>query len=179
MGLIVVLNLVSALLPVIMGYSINFYTIFLGLILIILKTNLIRNLFFAITPLILLFDPNVYWINLVQVFVEYFLAIWCFFPLLFGGKIIQKFDEKQGSLVLRLFIFSSLFILSWIFKLLLHTLAGYFWWTDHDWWGSLFINLPIIVTNIVITIPIFVLIFNKTIQISKTYYLNIWNDTNL
>jgi hypothetical protein len=60
MGLIVVLNLVSALLPVIMGYSINFYTIFLGLILIILKTNLIRNLFFAITPLILLFDPNVY-----------------------------------------------------------------------------------------------------------------------
>jgi hypothetical protein len=31
----------------------------------------------------------------------------------------------------------------------------------------------------VITIPIFVLIFNKTIQISKTYYLNIWNDTNL
>ncbi len=179
MGLIVTLNLISSLLPIIMGYSINFYTVFFVLILIILKTRLIKTIFFIFTPLVLLFDPNVYWINLIQVLVEYFLAIWCFFPFLFGNAIIKKFDSKNLSKRLRLLVFSLLFIFSWMLKLFLHTLAGYVWWTDNDWIGSLFINLPIIFTNILITIPIFILIFNKNIEISKSYYLNIWNDAKL
>lgn len=180
MGLICILNLFFSLFPIIMGYSINFYIIPFTIGLIILKTTIIKNIFFIFTPFILLLFPNVYWINIIQVVIEYFLAIWCFFPFLLGNKLITKLNDCNfKSAVIQLLVFSTLFVFCWMAKLFLHVLAGYFWWTNHNWLGSFLVNFPIIISNIIFTIPIFILIFTRTIKLSETYYLNIWNDLKL
>ncbi len=179
MGLINILNLIFSLFPIIMGYSINFYIVFFALGLIIIKTNVIKATFFILTPFVLLLYPNVYWINIVQVMIEYFFSIWCFFPFVFGNYIINKLNKYKNKKNLKLLVFSIIFIFCWIIKLVLHTIAGYFWWTNQNWFGSFLINLPIIASNILLTIPVFILIFNRTIELSKTYYLNIWNDVKV
>ena len=179
MGLINILNIIFYFFPVVMGYSIYFYFIVFSIGLVVIKTNIVKASFFIMTPIVLLIVPNVYWINLGQILVEYFLAIWCFFPFLFGSKIIEKLNAKKYGDRIQLLVFSTLFILCWLLKLFLHVLAGYLWWTNHDWWGSMLINFPIMFTNILFTIPIFVLLFNRTINLTKTYYLNIWNEVKV
>ena len=178
-GLITILNLIFSIFPIIMGYSINFYIIFFTLGLIIIKTKIIKYGFFILTPFILILYPNIYWINIIQGIIEYFFAIWCFYPFIFGDLIMTKLDNYENKKKLKLLVFAILFIFCWMIKLLLHTIAGYFWWTNHNWLGSFLINLPIITLNILFTIPVFIIIFNRTIEISKTYYLNIWNDVKV
>ena len=179
MSLINILNIIFYFLPIIMGYSIYFYFIVFAIGLVVIQTSIIKFIFFIMTPIVLLIVPNVYWINLGQILVEYFFAIWCFFPFLFGDKIIEKLNVQKYGNKIQLLIFSTLFILCWLFKLFLHVLAGYWWWTNHDLGGSMLINFPIILANILFTIPIFILTFNRTIKLTQTYYLNIWNEVKI
>lgn len=179
MGSITILNIFFSFFPILMGYSINFFIIPFAFSLIILKSKLIKTIFFILTPFILIMAPNIYFINIGQVFVEYFLAIWCFFPFLFGNLIMNNLNKYERNNFFKLLVFSLIFILCWILKLFLHIIAGYFWWTNRNWMGSFLVNWPIIIFNILFTIPIFTIIFERTIRISKSYYLNIWNDSKL
>ncbi|MGL5643737.1 MAG: hypothetical protein ACRCW3_03110 [Metamycoplasmataceae bacterium] len=172
---IIILNLLFSLFPIIMGYTISFFILPFSFGLIILKSLVVRSLFLLFTPLILIVAPNIFLINIWQGFVEYFLAIWCFFPLLFGGQIYNYMNNKNYNKRTGMIAVSMIFIFCWMVKLLLHIIAGYFWWTNGNWVGSFLINWPIILFNILFTIPIFIIIFSRTITISSSYYLNNWN----
>jgi len=170
-GLIGALNIFCSFFPIIFGYSINIYFVVFAIGLVILKTNIIKIVFFLMVPFILMLYPNIYFINIIQVIIEYILAIWCFFPFIFGNFIINKLKNNK---LYMLIVFSNIFIFCWFLKFLLHVIAGYFWWTDNSLIGSIIINAPIIASNLLLTIPIFILIFNRIIQVCERYYLNIW-----
>ncbi len=172
LGFVWLLNILSSFFPIFFGYSLNIYIVFFTIGLIIFKNYYIKIIFFTIAPFILIMTPNIYFINITQFFIEYWLGVWCFFPFLFGKCILKKNRNSK----IRNIYFSILFILCWILKLIIHTIAGFFWWTNNDWVSSLLINLPIIISNVSITIPVFIIIFNITIKCSETYYLNIWNN---
>lgn len=175
LSLIVFLNIISSFFPIILGYSADFYLVVLAISLLILRTYFIKLLLLIFIPFILLLSFNFYWINLFQVLLEYFFSIWCFFPFLFGNIIIKKIWIMNNKNTIMTIIFSILFIFCWSVKMMFHIIAGYYWWTANNWWGSFAINFPLALVNVIITIPIFIIIFSRIIKQSNTYYSNIWD----
>lgn len=175
-SLIIFLNLISSLFPIILGYSADFYLIIFAITLVILRTYFIKFLVLIFVPCLLLLFSNVYWINLLQVLFEYFFSVWCFFPFMFGNNLIQKTCMINNKKITITILFSILFVFCWTIKMMLHVLAGYYWWTSNNWSGSFAINFPLALVNIILTIPIFIMIFPRTLKGANTYYSNIWDD---
>lgn len=176
-GLICFLNIIFNFFPILFGYSINLYFVVFAVGLIIIKNKGINFFFFLFMPLILMIYPDyskTFFKTIGQFILEYIITVWCFFPFLFGGAMIKKMELKKIDKNIIFFIFLSIFVFCWFLKLAIHIIAGRIWWTD-SWTVSVIINLPIILSNLIITIPVFSLIFNRIIKIGKTYYLNNWN----
>ncbi|MGL4343043.1 MAG: energy-coupled thiamine transporter ThiT [Metamycoplasmataceae bacterium] len=164
LSLVLTIKIISSFYPILNGYSIDLYTIPFVFGFLIIRSKIIRMFFYLIVPGLLLIDPNFYFIHPTQFFIEYFLAIYCFFPCFFFFEIEKMifFKQYKKNEILKFFIFISLFILSWIIKLFLHVLAGkLFWLSDQNWLTSFIFNIEIIGVNILITLPLFTILLPK------------------
>jgi hypothetical protein len=118
--------------------------------------------FGIITPWVLLIIPSSS-ANIVDLIFEYVLTLYVFLGFIYFDLIVKclnkRIKNKKIGITVQIIIFSLLLIICFGVKLLIHVVAGTWWWVQGDWTGSLIINAPIIGINLGITLPIIIILY--------------------
>ena len=156
LALIILLNFVFDLFKV-WSWSIQMFLVIYAIGIYKIKNIIVNICFLLVTPpLLFAMENNVYAINGIQLFFEYFLVFYIFALLYISRCISNLFKKKNHYLIIDSFIFVVSFSLLIILKYFLHSIASYTWWST-PFWGSLVFNAPWLATN-ALTIPVAILI---------------------
>jgi len=127
--------------------------------LIIIYDYKYKIIFLILAPIIWLLIVPPFAFNILQVFVEYFLPqlFFIIIPLTWTWlNIKSKITLNFGLTFVIIFVY--------LLKCGLHIIAGFYWWTPGEWFGSFLINARIIGINLVIQLPFSLIIINTIIQ---------------
>lgn len=175
-SIFLLLKLVFSFWKIFGGWSIEVDLMFYLLVLVMIDKFKYVCLFVILAPLLSIpFSSG--FINLLQVFVEYFLSYWILLPMClfynFNCKILKKIKtlKKTTKNIISLSIF-FIFSLGLIcLKMFVHIIAGVIWWTNGDWLFSIILNAQILLGSFAICLP-FTLISLMPILVLRKENLN-------
>ncbi len=160
----VLFKFISSQIRIYGGYGIDAEYVALVLGLIILPNIKYRLILIIITPCLWFLVSTPYAINAIQVFVEYFLVIYAFFPFVFINI------DNDDSRFKKYWLVSILLVICTLIKLLIHVVAGVVWWVNGNWWLSIVINSKIVLTNLGINLLLLIWMIKPCLMIKSMYY---------
>lgn len=171
MAITLLSKLIFNWIPIINGYGIEMYLIFYVYGLILIKDIKYQITFGIITPWFLLVVPPII-ANGVDLLFEYILPLYIFLPFIAFSKFVDYSNQwkknKKVIISVQILIFSFCFILGILIKLLVHTLAGYWWWTPGQLSGSFIFNMPIYLITLAIDLPIGIIVYIPLMKLRES-----------
>lgn len=152
--------------PFLGGQPIEIYLIFYVFSILLINKFYYKIFYFLITPFFLLLTPGLYFLNPVQVIVEYIATYYCFFLFLFFK--FSKNEKKTKNIL----FFCLFWILSVTLKWTLHLLAGYFWWTENNFLASLILNSQYVYISFAIIFPLSIVLYFPLSKLNFVTYGN-------
>lgn len=173
LALVLILNFVFSpiKIPWSGGYSIQMFLVVYCFGVYVIQNKIVAICFYIIVPPVLFFTKTEpYIVELMQVFIEYFLVFYIFgifliLPCIKKSKIFEK------NRILEITIFVLVYIICIIVKFLLHTLASHIYW-KLPWSAAFIANALSVLSNASITIP-FLLISNPIVFLISNKFNNL------
>ncbi len=132
--------------------------------LIVLPNIKYRLILIIISPCLWFVVSTPYAINALQVFVEYFLVIYAFFPFIFINI------DYEDPIFKKYWLAPILLVICTIVKLMIHVVAGVLWWVNGDWSLSFIINSKIVFSNLGINLVLLITLIKPCLMIKSMYY---------
>lgn len=162
----IIFKYISQLIPIFNGYSLDLEIIPFVYGIISLKDYKFKIFFLIICPVLWWFIFPGYIINVLQVFVEYFLVFYIYI-LLWFVDFVNPSNKKLYIIMFFILLITLTFI-----RMIIHMIAGIIWWTNNNIFLSFIINLEIIFGNFSINLLVFISTINQIYELNKKYFKN-------